>query len=81
MKKNTMVFELNGKRPPGKTIISSVSPETGEKMYLDGQWLSADAGRTFEVHNPATGELVAKVADGGEIETTQAINSAHLAFL
>ncbi len=80
MKESTMLYELNGKKPPAKTVTSSENSEAVEKMYIDGEWVSADIGQTFEVCNPATGELVAKVADGGEIETKQAIYSAHLAF-
>ena len=80
MKETTMVVELNGKIPPVKNVTSYVSTEIVETMYIDGQWVSADTGQTFEVRNPATGKLVAKVADGNEIETKQAINSAHLAF-
>ena len=58
----------------------SESQERVEKMYIDGQWVNADTEQTFEVCNPATGELVAKVADGGTVETKQAINAAYLAF-
>ena len=49
-------------------------------MYIDGQWIGANTGNTFELCNPATGELVAKVADAGQIETQKAIAAAHLAF-
>ena len=80
MKETTMLVRLNLKTPKIKTVTLSESPEKVEKMYIDGQWVSADTGRTFKVYNPATGELVAKVADSSEIETKQAINSAHLAF-
>ena len=27
--------------------------------YIDGQWVGADSGVTFDVTNPATGELIA----------------------
>ncbi len=56
------------------------SPETLGKIYIDGEWVSSETGKTFEVRNPATGELISKVADGGAIETERAITSAHRAF-
>jgi succinate-semialdehyde dehydrogenase/glutarate-semialdehyde dehydrogenase len=49
-------------------------------MYIDGQWLEAEGGRTFEVRDPATGDLVAQVADGGLAETRRAIAAAAHAF-
>ena len=30
--------------------------------YIDGRWLDASGGGTFENTNPATGELIANVA-------------------
>ena len=80
MNKTTTLIELNSRPPKDNNINFSKNLGRLEKMYIDGQWVSADIGQTFEVCNPATGELVAKVADGGEIETKQAIYAAHLAF-
>ena len=36
-----------------------------ERMYIDGEWMLADGGATFDVKNPADGSIVAKVANGG----------------
>jgi acyl-CoA reductase-like NAD-dependent aldehyde dehydrogenase len=30
-------------------------------MLIDGAWVQADSGRSLEICNPATGELVARV--------------------
>ena len=49
-------------------------------MYIDGQWADAEGGRTFEVRDPATGDLVAQVADGGVAEARRAIEAAGRAF-
>ncbi len=80
MNEATTSVGLNLKMPGVKTVTLSGSQERVGKMYIDGQWVSADTGQTFEVRNPATGELVAQVADGGAVETKQAIDAAHLAF-
>jgi succinate-semialdehyde dehydrogenase/glutarate-semialdehyde dehydrogenase len=49
-------------------------------MYLNGRWVEAEGGATFSVVNPATGEVVATVANGGIQETRRAVEAAHAAF-
>ena len=46
--------------------------------FVGGKWHQAQD--TFDVHNPATGELVAKVAKSGTQETEAAIKAASAAF-
>jgi len=49
-------------------------------MLINGQWVEADGNGRFEVEDPATGETVATVADGGVAEMGRAIDAAHAAF-
>ena len=49
-------------------------------MYINGKWLSAKDGRTFDVFNPADGESIGQVPDGGREDTVLAIQSAGEAF-
>jgi succinate-semialdehyde dehydrogenase/glutarate-semialdehyde dehydrogenase len=51
-----------------------------QAMLIDGEWVQADSGRKIDVRNPATGELVARVPDGGAEETKRAIAAAERAF-
>lgn len=44
--------------------------------YIDGQWLGAQKGKVFSVHNPANAECIAEVPDMGEAETLLAIDAA-----
>ncbi len=49
--------------------------------YIDGQWVPAASGRTFENRNPAdTSELVGIFADSGPEDVEQAIAAAREAF-
>jgi len=48
--------------------------------YVNGKWEAADSGKTFPVANPATGEVLAQVADCGPAETRQAIAAAEAAL-
>ncbi|RVD41213.1 NAD-dependent succinate-semialdehyde dehydrogenase [Mesorhizobium sp. M4A.F.Ca.ET.020.02.1.1] len=47
--------------------------------YIDGVWTAGDATRTFDVLNPATGEVLASLSDMGAAETRDAIAAAHAA--
>lgn len=49
-------------------------------MYINGQWENAADGKTFLVSNPATGEIITSVPDGGTQEASLAIKAAHEAF-
>ncbi|MDR6392955.1 NAD-dependent succinate-semialdehyde dehydrogenase [Paraburkholderia phenoliruptrix] len=46
--------------------------------YIGGEW--HDGASTYPVLNPATGEVIARVAKGGAAEATQAIAAAERAF-
>ena len=48
-----------------------------QHAFLDGQWVAADAGATFDVLDPATGERLASVPDLGAAETERAIRTAE----
>jgi succinate-semialdehyde dehydrogenase / glutarate-semialdehyde dehydrogenase len=48
--------------------------------YINGEWMKANNSKTFPVCNPATNELLARVPEMGQIETTKAIEAAQLAF-
>jgi succinate-semialdehyde dehydrogenase/glutarate-semialdehyde dehydrogenase len=49
-------------------------------MLIDGARVEADSGRTFEVRDPATGEVVGTVPEAGRAETRRAIEAAARAF-
>ncbi len=49
------------------------------KAYLAGEWVEADSGATFDVLNPARGDVIASVPDLGRAETARAIAAAEAA--
>jgi succinate-semialdehyde dehydrogenase/glutarate-semialdehyde dehydrogenase len=49
-------------------------------MYIDGEWVAAKGGKTFDVQNPATGETIGQVADGGRADAEAAVDAAARAF-
>ncbi|QKK17252.1 NAD-dependent succinate-semialdehyde dehydrogenase [Rhizobium indicum] len=59
--------------------VTFSSPLLRDAGYIDGVWTSGDATKTFDVLNPATGELLASLPDMGAAETRAAIDAAHAA--
>jgi len=51
-----------------------------DKAYVNGEWIAADAGATFEVTNPANGEVLSRLPDMLEGETRRAIEAANAAW-
>ena len=51
-----------------------------ESCFIDGQWSSADSGRTIPVINPATGDLLGTVPRMGADEARRAIAAAEAAL-
>jgi succinate-semialdehyde dehydrogenase/glutarate-semialdehyde dehydrogenase len=49
------------------------------QAYINGSWVDADDGSTFEVTNPANHEVIATVASVGAAETRRAIEAAAVA--
>ncbi|GMR15604.1 MAG: aldehyde dehydrogenase family protein [Gammaproteobacteria bacterium] len=47
--------------------------------YIDGQWQQPASGDFFETRNPATGTVLAQVADGAEDDTKRAVVAAAAA--
>ena len=47
--------------------------------YLAGEWVNGEDGATFDVTNPARGDVIAKVADLSRAQTARAIAAAEAA--
>ncbi|HRE18659.1 MAG TPA: NAD-dependent succinate-semialdehyde dehydrogenase, partial [Rhodocyclaceae bacterium] len=50
------------------------------RAFVNGEWIAADSARSFAVHDPADGTLLAEVADCGAAETERAIAAANAAW-
>ncbi|OTB00951.1 hypothetical protein M426DRAFT_75463 [Hypoxylon sp. CI-4A] len=50
------------------------------KAYINGQWVSSKSKKTFEVRNPASGEVVGTCPESGTEDLQDAINAASQAF-
>ncbi len=50
------------------------------KNYVNGKWVPADSGRTFESHNPATGELIGTLPLSNAKDVADVVQAATNAF-
>jgi aldehyde dehydrogenase (NAD+) len=57
-----------------------VNPDAPKRMLIDGKWVPALSGKTFESINPATGEVLATIADGDAADVELAVAAARRAF-
>ena len=50
------------------------------QMLINGKWVDAASGKTFPTYNPATGEVLAHVAEGDKEDIDRAVDAARAAF-
>src|SRR5260221_12757547 len=50
------------------------------QLFIDGQFVDAESGKTFETPNPATGETFAEVAEADKADVDKAVAAARKAF-
>lgn len=48
-----------------------------DRALVNGQWMRAESGQTFDVINPANGEILQSLPDMGVVDTRSAIDAAH----
>jgi gamma-glutamyl-gamma-aminobutyraldehyde dehydrogenase len=59
-------------------LAGEVKPRTG--VFIDGQSCDAQSGDTFDSINPATGELIARIASAQDADVDAAVASARASF-
>jgi phenylacetaldehyde dehydrogenase len=70
----------------GIAVSPQIHPHVAEfiekpvKMLINGKWVNAASGKTFATYNPATGEVLAQVAEGDREDIEQAVRAARKAF-
>jgi phenylacetaldehyde dehydrogenase len=64
------------------TVDQTVEQFTGtpRQLFINGQWAEAASGKTFATPNPATGETLARVAEGDAEDIDRAVRAAREAF-
>src|SRR5215510_15086973 len=50
------------------------------QLFIEGQFVDAESGKTFKTPNPATGETFAEVAEADKADVDRAVAAARKAF-
>ncbi|KAG8159556.1 hypothetical protein KVR01_010193 [Diaporthe batatas] len=73
--------------PPSFRLASTMAPKLKDPSlfktdvcYVNGEWVKAASGKTFEVHDPATGELIGTCPEFDAKDTAKAVEAAKTAF-
>ena len=53
---------------------------SNRKLFINGEFVDAESGKTFSVINPATGEEICQVAEGDAADIDKAVKAARAAF-
>ncbi|MGA8762597.1 MAG: aldehyde dehydrogenase family protein [Candidatus Sulfotelmatobacter sp.] len=70
----------------GIAVSPQIHPQVAEfvdkprKMLINGKWVNSASGKTFPTYNPATGEILAQVAEGDRQDIEAAVRAARKAF-
>jgi len=51
-----------------------------DRLFIGGEWVDAASGARFPTLNPATGEVIAEIAEAGERDVDAAVEAARRAF-
>jgi len=51
-----------------------------KQLLIDGRHVESVSGRTFNTLNPATGQVIATIAEGNEVDVDRAVAAARRAF-
>jgi aldehyde dehydrogenase (NAD+) len=76
------------KSKPAKTENKPITKSTGitrprvadQKMFIGGRLVDSVSGKTFETLDPATGEVICRVAEGDKADIDLAVKAARKAF-
>jgi phenylacetaldehyde dehydrogenase len=50
------------------------------QMLINGKWVNSASGKTFPTYNPATGDVLAQIAEGDKEDINRAVAAARAAF-
>lgn len=74
---------MNAPSPFSPDTLAALEADLAAKprqLFIDGAFVDAASGETFDVENPATGSNFARVASGGAEDIDRAVMSARRAF-
>src|SRR6516164_11189862 len=65
------------------TASTAIEPSvkvSATKLFINNKWVDATSGKTFPTINPATGEVIAQVAEADAADVDKAVAAARASF-
>jgi phenylacetaldehyde dehydrogenase len=72
---DTLANDLSGLRPATAAFLAA-----RHRLLIDGAWVEAASGETFEVRDPSSDRVISKVALGEVTDVDRAVHAARRAF-
>ncbi len=63
-----------------KELLSKNFLSRPKKLLIDGKWVDAESGKTFETRNPANDEVICKIQEAGKADVDKTVKAARHAF-
>src|SRR5690242_9921522 len=73
-KDQTMTKTATPKQRPAAPAVKET------RLFINNQWVDPAEGKTFDTYNPATGQVIAKVAHAGAADVDKAVKAARKAL-
>ncbi|MEZ4891026.1 MAG: aldehyde dehydrogenase family protein [Crocinitomicaceae bacterium] len=80
MAKNKKTEELNWSYAPSLESTDHIQLQKKYELFIDGKFVKPKSGNYFDTINPASGEVLASVANAGEEDVDKAVKAAKNAF-
>src|SRR5690242_16141859 len=58
----------------------SIAGYSNTHLFIDGEWCDAKSGETIDVVNPATGDVIGKVAKAGNVDLERVVAASRRGF-
>jgi phenylacetaldehyde dehydrogenase len=71
---------MNAQLSPNPASLTASFLATQHKLFINGEWVEARSGKTIDVINPSTAQVIAKVAAGAATDVDLAVKAARKAF-
>jgi aldehyde dehydrogenase (NAD+) len=68
-----------GPAPESATLVNEwiAARASGTRLFIGGQWTPSSSGETFPTHDPASGKVIAQIAQASESDVDAAVRAAR----
>jgi phenylacetaldehyde dehydrogenase len=71
---------MNAQLSPDRSSLAAAFLTARHQLFIDGEWVDARSGKTIDVINPATAQVIATVQAGDASDIDLAVKAARKAF-